>query len=393
MTPLRAAAICWVLAIACIATYRGTLPAAAAPGVAWQSAANGVSVGELPQDWVIARSGDAELALSKRFVTPDGVWFDEQLSVSTGPDTLSGVQSALSEMTGRGYTLVQEERIKAGDADAPCWLLGRQVPNGDSEWVAIVLHAGVSTIVALRGTALDPNRGADLYAVLGALRLNDTPRDRAWQLLRDNRAGDAKTLFQQLLATDAADANARYGLGLAALALGDSTGAIRDLERAAQVLGLREDVRRALGRAELARGNADRGAALWVQVLRDNPTWEDQLRPLLREAAATAPAPHGDDLDQLVAIAVAFLRLSGEADEAKLNALLYGYRETMARLLDRCLAAKCTVSAGLAAAYEIEQGLTGALAAIESRDTNEAYAQKLRIIDAMRDLGSYDQAN
>jgi tetratricopeptide (TPR) repeat protein len=253
--------------------------------------------------------------------------------------------------------------------------------------VAIVFHSHNSTVVHVRTTPIDEDRAAYILDVFASLRLSGAPRDAAWQALTSGNATDAKNMFQSLLRADSMDANARYGLGLAYLALKDYDHALSELQKATPVLGIGEDVRRALGEAEFGRGNPDRAVALWIQVMRTNPTWADRLRPSILRAIANARAPEGKELDQLITIAIAFLQHLSGGEQGPLNALLYGYQEVFSQAIDHCLAGQCSARAGMLAAYDIEQAMVSAISGVESGQDNES--EKLIILNALGDIGSY----
>lgn len=370
-----------------LATIAGTICAAAAqPSPAWRSANSGVALAQLPSGWHVARSDAASLELAKRFVSPDGIWFDESITINVGSQSIGDVESTTAKMSDHGYTLFDRDRLRFDGADAPYWLF-RQDSQEESNWVAIVFHSHNSTVVHVRTTPIDEDRAAYILDVLANLRLSGTPRDEAWQALTSGNATKAKKMFQSLLRADSMDANARYGLGLACLALKDYGQAVSELQKAAPSLGMGEDVRRALGEAEFGRGNPDRAVALWIQVMRANPAWDGRLRPSILKAIANAHAPEGKELDQLIAIAITFLQQLRGGDQERLNALLYGYQDVFGQAIDHCLAGQCPARAGMLAAYDIEQAMISAISGVESGQGAES--EKLIILNALGDIGSY----
>jgi tetratricopeptide (TPR) repeat protein len=365
----------------------GTIGTAAAqPSLAWRSASSGVALAQLPSGWHMVRSDSVSLELAKRFVSSDGIWFDESITINVGSQSIGDVESITSKLSDRGYTLFDKDRLRFDGADAPYWLF-RQDSQEESNWVAIVFHSHNSTVVQVRTTPIDEDRAAYIFAVLAALRLSVTLRDEAWQALTSGNATEAKNMFQSLLRADSMDANARYGLGLAFLALKDYDHAVSELQKAAPSLGIVEDVRRAIGEAEFGRGNPDRAVALWIQVIRTNPTWEDRLRPSIIKAIANVRAPEGKELDQLITIAIAFLQHLRDGEQGPLNTLLYGYQDVFGQAIDHCLAGQCSARAGMLAAYDIEQAMVSAISRVESEQDTES--EKLTILNALGDIGSY----
>jgi tetratricopeptide (TPR) repeat protein len=334
----------------------------------------------------MVRSDAVSLELAKRFVSSDGIWFDESITINVGSQSIGDVEFVTSKMSDSGYTLFDRDRLRFDGADAPYWLF-RQDSQEESNWVAIVFHSHNSAVVHVRTTPIDEDRAAYILDVLAALRLSGTPRDEAWQALTSGNATEAKNMFQSLLRADSMDANARYGLGLACLALKDYDHAVSELQKAAPSLGLVEDVRRALGEAEFGRGNADRAVALWIQVIRANPMWEDRLRPSILKAVANARPPEGKELDQLITIAITFLQHLRGGEQGPLNALLYGYQGVFGQAIDHCLARQCSARAGMLAAYDIEQAMISAINGVESGQDTES--EKLTILNALGDIGSY----
>lgn len=373
-----------VLVLVTIVGAIGT--AAAKPSLAWRSGSSGVALTQLPSGWHMVRSDDVSLELAKRFVSQDGIWFDESIAINVGSQSVGDVESITSKLSDQGYTLFDRERLRFDGTDAPYWLFRRDSQE-ESNWVAIVFHSHNSTVVHVRTTPIDEDRAAYILDVLAALRLRGTPRDEAWQALTSGNATEAKNMFQSLLRADSTDTNARYGLGLAFLALKDYKHAVSELQTAAPSLGIVEDVRRALGEAELGRGNANRAVALWIQVMRTNPAWQDRLRPSILTAIANAPGPAGKELDQLITIAITFLQHLRDGEQEPLNALLYGYQDVFGQAIDHCLAGQCSAGAGMLAAYDIEQAMVSAIGGVESGQDTES--EKLTILNALGDVGSY----
>ena len=372
-----------VLVLATIVSAMGT--ATGRPSLAWSSASD-VALAQLPSGWHMVRSDAVSLELAKRFVSSDGIWFDESITINVGSQSIGDVESITSKMSDHGYTLFDRDRLRFDGADAPYWLF-RQDSQEESNWVAIVFHSHNSTVVHVRTTPIDEDRAAYILDVLAALRLSGTPRDEAWQALTSGNVTQAKNMFQSLVSADSMDANARYGLGLASLALKDYDHAVSELQKAAPSLGIVEDVRRALGEAEFGRGNPDRAVALWIQVMRTNPAWENRLRPSILKAISNARAPEGKELDQLVTIAITFVQRLRDGEQGPLNSLLYGYQDVFGQTIDRCSARQCSARAGMLAAYDIEQAMLSAISALESGQDTES--EKLTILNALGDIGSY----
>jgi tetratricopeptide (TPR) repeat protein len=373
-----------VLVLVTIVGAIGT--AAAQPSPAWRSASSGVELAQLPSGWRMVRSDAASLELAKRFVSSDGIWFDESITINVGSQSIGEVESTTSKMSDRGYSLFDRDRLRFDGAEAPYWLF-RQDSQEESNWVAIVFHSHNSTVVHVRTTPIDEDRAAYILEVLAALRLSRAPRDDAWRALISGNATEGKNMFQSLLRADSMDANARYGLGLAYLALKDYDHALSELQKAAPSLGIGEDVRRALGETEFERGNPDRAVALWIQVMRTNPTWEDRLRSSILKATANARAPKGKELDELITIAISFLQHLRGGDQGPLNALLHGYQDVFDQAIDHCLAGQCSARAGMLAAFDIEQAMVSAISGVESGQDTES--EKLTILSALGDIGSY----
>lgn len=356
--------------------------------VPWQSESTGVAITAVPAGWRVLRSDAVTLELGKRFISSRDLWYDESITVTCGSQSMLDLERATDQMQSSGYTLVDRDRINFSGTDAPYWLF-RQDTEDASNWVALVMHSSVSTVVKVRATPLDPNHASYVFDVLEALRIAGSPRDRAWQALTAGDAASARDLFQSLVRADSLDANARYGLGLSFIALRNYDAAVNELRKAQPALGLSEDVRRALGEAELGRGNADRGVALWIQVMRANPEWGERLRPAVLKATANASAPTGDDLHGVTDLAMSFLaRLERQAPASSLNALLYEYQHVFEQAIDHCLASHCSGRAGLLPAYDIERAMLSAIDATES-ENGDVDAQKMKIVAAISDLATH----
>jgi hypothetical protein len=171
------------------------------------------------------------------------------------------------------------------------------------------------------------------------------------------------------------------------VALGDNQSAIRNLEMARPILGLTEDVRRAMGQAELQNNRPARAAALWIQVMRDNPEWERHLRPLVASALERLAPARGPEADQLVGISTALAGQARRGDAFNVAALRDAYRDTFTKALDACLAGQCELGTGLLAAYDTEQGLLLALAGRQKRDETLFYEGTVRLASGWRQFG------
>ena len=356
----------------------------------WSSSTYGVSVVGLPSAWHIAASDKTRLDLTKRFETQDGLWFDERMTLAVAPDTFESLDAAVAGLREQGFSLFEQQRGDFGQISVPYWFMHRDTSAEESDWVAILLHSGRAVVADLRCTPLDPDSPHDLGVLVSALRLTPSLRERAWDDLKENPR-EAQALFRKLIGADAQDANARYGLGLAELAEGDGNAALRDFKLAAPELGLSEDVRRPMGLAEWRRGYADRAAALWIQVIRDNPGWDERVRPWIAAAVQTAPEPHADEMDQLTAIAMEFLSSVKSQDLNLLTQLQSSFRRIFDKAIESCLTGGCEMRGGLLAAYDMERGMSIAESGVEADNSDKIYEGEQKIADGFK--GMADQAS
>lgn len=78
----------------------GTIGTAAAqPSLAWRSASSGVALAQLPSGWHMVRSDSVSLELAKRFVSSDGIWFDESITINVGSQSIGDVESITSKLS------------------------------------------------------------------------------------------------------------------------------------------------------------------------------------------------------------------------------------------------------------------------------------------------------
>jgi tetratricopeptide (TPR) repeat protein len=226
-------------------------------------------------------------------------------------------------------------------------------------------------------------------------------------------AAGAERKFSALVNRDQADANARYGYGLALLAQGNARGAAAEIEQARPQLGISEDARRALGLAALDRGQFTRAAALWIQVIRDNPDREKELRPWIMTAILRSPlqasAPKQPDFEALandggvlLYILQAIDRRSMangpqpvSLDEDSFNAV----RADLSTRLSSALDAAAGESShpvnlrSLLAAIDIERGGGLAATALFGKwDDDTFFRAEVLIATAIRDMSASDDA-
>lgn len=243
-----------------------------------------------PAAWKVESTSKCRVILKKRFER-NGYWYDEWISVQAAADNYDILQTTLNNLYRvDGFRLVDQQRLGFAGTAAPFWVMYRTGGEGESIWLALVLHMGLTYSVQMRATVLDLSAVTEYGEVLSAFAFKPDEREQAWTALIVGDPAQAERKFSSLLRRDSADANARYGYGLARLAQRDAKGAEEAIERARPQLGVSEDARRALGRAALERGAVPRAVALWIGVIRDHPGWDRELRPWIGASIARAPA-------------------------------------------------------------------------------------------------------
>lgn len=262
----------------------------AAVHAGWQAPRFGVGVDAFPAGWETRNSDENGFQLRKEFIA-GGYWFHEWITLGVARDTTAQIDGVVRDLRNRGYSLVDRDRLRIGPTDVPFWFLFRQPSAEEVAWLAVVLRGGVVFTLELRATPHDLDALADFGRVLQAFRFTADPRERGWNAFLSGDLSGAERGFESLLRENADDANARYGLGLTLLARRSTRSAVRELERARTLLGLTEDVRRALARARFDSGDPGRAAITWIQVIRDNPGWDTELRPWVLRAAEMLSEP------------------------------------------------------------------------------------------------------
>lgn len=363
---------------------------AQSPDHGWRSAENHAEILALPAGWKIEASTDQTLRLVKTF-TSEGLEMQEHITVLVARDTYGSVEAAISDLRGEGFFLVDRERLAIDSLGVPFWFMSRAADPEEAAWCALLLRAGRVYIIDLRASPLDPEALSDFENLIENFRLLSDPREVAWNALAANDGALAEREFRAVLSSESADVNARYGLGLAYLAEGRADEAVRELERAAPSLGLTEDVRRALGRAELARGRTSRGISLLVQVLRDDPGWDPEVRPSIlagiRSVSVAQPSSQTSD-PALTAIAIEFLSRLTHGDEVILQSLRSDFGKEFEQALNTCLAKTCDAGmlTQLLAAVDLEQGMMIGLSARESGDDEALEAAQARMADGFETM-------
>lgn len=354
-------------------------------GPAWRSVEHGVEIVRVPAGWK-ATADDQSLRLTKTFER-DGLRFEERISVQVSRDTYGSVEEAIRDLRREGYLLVDRARLAIDALGVPFWFLRRDAGDEESAWCALLLRAGRVYVIDLRSTPLDADALSDYALVVESFRLLPDSRAEGWRALGSGDGAAAERQFRALLSSGDNDINARYGLGLAYLAQGRWNDAVRELERVRPSLGLDEDVRRALGRAELARGRTSRGVTLLIEVLRDDPAWDDEVRPsilaAIRRTAARPPQMAGSPLS---AIAIEFLSVLQQGDDLLLQSLRADFRREFDRALAACLSTTCDANrlAQLLAAVDLEQGMSLGMAARQGTDIDELAAAQAKLADGFR---------
>jgi tetratricopeptide (TPR) repeat protein len=332
----------------------------------WSSPENGVEIVALPSGWKKETSNAQTLRMTKTFERA-GLEFDERMTVQVARDTYGSVENAISDLRGEGYYLVDRTRLSIDQLGVPFWFMNRPVGDEESAWCALFLRGGRVYLIELRASLLDADALSDYSHLIENFHLLPDQRTTGWNALEAGDAPLAEREFRALLGVESEDLNARYGLGLAYLAQGRADDAVRELERVRPQFGLDEDVRRALGRAELARGNASRGVTLLVQVLRDDPAWDPELRPQIF-AGIRAASPVGGARTAggaLSPIAIEFMSRLTRGDAFVLQTLRAAFGREFQSAIDTCLSNPCDANAlvQIVAGLDFDQGMSLGLAA------------------------------
>jgi tetratricopeptide (TPR) repeat protein len=364
-----------------------------------------VTIAPVPANWELREAGACRALLYKRFEAY-GYWYDQYLSVQASTETYEQLQTTLETLYRvNGFQLVDRARIGVSGISAPLWILYKTAADGESGWLAFLVHGGLTYSVQMRANSLDANALLEFGQVLSAMAFKSDDRAQAWAALENGDAARAVRNFERLVGRDSLDTNARYGLGLARLAQGDLGDAAAALERARPQLGVSEDVRRGLARVAYERGQFARAASLWIQVVRDNPGWDGELRAWILKAADRVPASARSvtGVDAIVSDAGKMLYLLQVIDQQ----VLRGGRSTpigsdgvdmvrqdlQTRLTQTLNAmARDGGSPGdarvLLAALDVERGLATASQALKSDDEEAIYRAELTIGAAMRAMGA-----
>jgi tetratricopeptide (TPR) repeat protein len=372
--------------VSAAALFSGVALTAQESSHSWRSNAHGIEITALPDGWKMEKSTEQSFNLTKRFAT-DGLEFQERINLQIARDSYGGVENAVRQLRGEGYYLVDQARLSIDSLGAPFWIMSRQTGPEESGFLALVMRGGKVYMLELRSTPLDDAALDDFEQVIKNVRLLLEPRQEAWKALSAGNAAEARQQFEQVLDSDHDDANARYGLGLAKLAQGDAAGAIPELERAGQALGLEEDVRRALGRAEFARGRLSRAAGLWVEVLRDDPGWDKELRPsillAIRGLGQRGSGIAASKIAALTALALEFLSRIRSGDELMLAGLQDAFRDGYRQVVDICLAGGCNgqQASFLLAAVDLEQAMSLAVAGVHNKDESKIVGAQMKLAD------------
>ena len=287
LRPLPSPALGRGLTLCCLAGLLWTASAAAAEKFFWSNPNLGAGLTQLPAPWKIETRSENSVVLVKQY-EGDQLKLTERMTFQVSRDTSANLDDAIEKMRAEGYSLVRLRRVGNAEVSAPFWLLSGPADPETACWLGLLLHAGKVYSLMLQYSPLDPAATADFDQVLEGFRLSPDPREAGWAAYTRGDYPAAAQAFRQIIGVDRGDANARYGLGLAELALGDPDAAAADLQRAESPLRGAEDVRRALGRAEFERGHLARAVALWVQVLGDEPGWEGEVGPWIDHAVQVA---------------------------------------------------------------------------------------------------------
>lgn len=372
--------------VSAMALFSGVALTAQESSHSWRSKAHGIEITALPDAWTMEKSNEQSFNLTKRFAT-DGLEFQERINLQIARDSYGDVENAVRQLRGEGYYLIDQARLSIDSLGAPFWFMSRQTGPEESGLLALVMRGGKVYILELRSTPLDDAAIDDFEQVIKNVRLLPEPREEAWKALSAGNATLARQQFEQILGSDHDDANARYGLGLAKLAQGDAAGAIPELERAGQGLGLEEDVRRALGRAEFARGRLSRAVGLWVEVLRDDPGWDKELRPSIVLAihglGQRGSGIAATKIAALTALALEFLSRIRSGDELMLAGLQDAFRDDYRRVVDVCLTGGCNAQQAsfLLTAVDLEQSMSLAVAGVHNDDESKIVRAQMKLAD------------
>jgi tetratricopeptide (TPR) repeat protein len=370
--------------------------ALAAPGIVeaqpagrgWRSTEHRVEILALPAGWDVVSSTEQSLRLTKTFEAA-GLEIRERITVQVSRDTYGSVEAAVRDLRSEGFFLVDRARLAIDSLGVPFWFMSRPAGPDESAWCALLLRAGRVYVIDLRASPLDPEALSDFGRLIESFRLLADPREVGWNALGAGDGAGAEREFRAILSSQRDDVNARYGLGLAYLAQGRADDAVRELERVAPSLGLAEDVRRALGRAELARGRTSRGVSLLVQVLRDDPAWDPEVRPSILTGIGSlsgARASRQTSNPALTAIPIEFLmRLTG-GDELILQSLRADFGREVDQALNTCLSSDCDggLLTQLLAAVDFEQGMSLGLSARQSGNADDLEAAQARMAEGFK---------
>jgi tetratricopeptide (TPR) repeat protein len=371
------------------------------------------AIQDTPGRWSVDSRTSCRAVLKKRFES-NGYWHDEWISIQAAADNYDHLQDTLNDLYKRyDFRLVDRERLDFAKMSAPFWIMYKSGEGDEAIWLALVLHRGLTYSVELRASTLDISAVTEFGQILGAFDFLPDNREEAWTALSTGDAAGAERKFSALVNRDQADANARYGYGLALLAQGNARGAAAEIEQARPQLGISEDARRALGLAALDRGQFTRAAALWIQVIRDNPDREKELRPWIMAAILRSPlqasAPKQPDFEALANDGGVLLYIlqaidrrnmaNGpqpvSLDEDSFNAV----RADLSTRLSSALDAAAGESAhpvnlrSLLAAIDIERGGGLAATALFGKwDDDTFFRAEVLIATAIRDMSASDDA-
>ena len=165
-----------------------------------------------------------------------------------------------------------------------------------------------------------------------------------------------------------------------------------------------EDVRRPLGRIAYEQREYARAAALWLQVVRDDPAWDDELREwILRAADRIPPSANRDtpaDVNEIVSVGVRglyfleFIDVDGlggtRVDADDVDAWRQDLQDRLTRLLD-AMAHDRTPAADprlLLASLDVERGLATMSDALKHADEEAAHRAALTVSAAIRAIGA-----
>lgn len=386
----------------------GLVPTAAT-GEARQLTVCDAAMQAIPRSWSVDSSTACRAILKKRFES-NGYWHDEWISIQAATDNYDHLQDTLDDLFNRyGFRLVDRERLDFAEMSAPFWVMYKSGQDDEAIWLALVLHRGLTYSVEMRASALDVGALTEFGQILVGFDFLPDDREDGWTALSIGDAARAERKFSALVNRDQADANARYGYGLALLAQGNARGAAAAIEQARPQLGVLEDARRALGLAALERGQINRAVALWIQVMRDNPSQEKELRPWILAAILHAPlqasAPRQADFEALISDGGGLLvilqtierriMLPGVApfplDKDRFNATRTDLSNRLSDALDATVREPDHPAdlRGLLAAIDLERGAgLAAIALLEKWDDDTFFRAELLIATAIRDMSA-----